>query len=169
MQKTINVVLPKKRLNTWVTLSLSKESKLALKNRKNDSLASSNLYQGSLVFSGTHKILLEIYPQLWHHQQTLDNMLKIDRFKWTEKEERAFELLKEVMTEAPILRLPDFSKQFILEAYACGAGTAIYKIKGCLYQQSSLRYKLLCISAKISAKEIKGCWFMRRSCCSSYM
>ncbi|KAL0361047.1 UNVERIFIED_CONTAM: Retrovirus-related Pol polyprotein from transposon.6 [Sesamum radiatum] len=52
----------------------------------------------------------------------LTSLLKKDAFKWNPKAEAAFENLKRVMTEAPVLALPNFSKPFIVETDACGKG-----------------------------------------------
>lgn len=49
-------------------------------------------------------------------------MLKRDSFKWNLAAEAAFQKLKEAMTQAPVLALLDFSKQFIVECDASGSG-----------------------------------------------
>ncbi|GBB94938.1 hypothetical protein RclHR1_24450004 [Rhizophagus clarus] len=46
---------------------------------------------------------------------------KID-FKWTEKQQEAFESLKKKLMEKPILKHPDFEKEFILITDASGEG-----------------------------------------------
>ena len=43
-------------------------------------------------------------------------------FEWTDKQQRAFDFLKERLMEAPILQYPDFEKQFILYTDASGTG-----------------------------------------------
>lgn len=52
----------------------------------------------------------------------LIDILKKDNFIWTAEVMEAFEKLKRVMTETPILRLPDFSKTFIVETDASNVG-----------------------------------------------
>jgi hypothetical protein len=42
--------------------------------------------------------------------------------KWGQPQEHAFKTLRDLLTRAPILRLPDFSRQFILEADASDVG-----------------------------------------------
>src|ERR1043165_5937488 len=44
------------------------------------------------------------------------------KFEWKEEQEKAFEVLKEKLTEAPILQYPDFEKQFIIFTDASNKG-----------------------------------------------
>jgi len=48
--------------------------------------------------------------------------LKKNSFIWNEKAEAAFRHLKELMSTPPVLGLPDFTKKFIIECDASGAG-----------------------------------------------
>ena len=40
------------------------------------------------------------------------------KFVWGEKQQKAFETLKEAIISPPVLRMPDFSRQFILQTDA---------------------------------------------------
>jgi len=42
----------------------------------------------------------------------LTQLLKKDVFEWNDKATKNFQLLKEVMTQPPVLALPDPNKQF---------------------------------------------------------
>lgn len=53
---------------------------------------------------------------------SLNQMLKKNNFKWTIAVEMAFEKLKQAMTQAPVLALPDFSKTFIVECHTARIG-----------------------------------------------
>lgn len=48
--------------------------------------------------------------------------LKKDSFSWQPQQQAAFEQLKLIMTQAPVLTLPDHTQPFILEADASGFG-----------------------------------------------
>lgn len=43
-------------------------------------------------------------------------------FCWTHTEEQAFQALKQALMSAPVLALPDFTKTFVVETYACDVG-----------------------------------------------
>ena len=46
-------------------------------------------------------------------------------FKWDQKQEKAFETLKDKLTKAPILALPNFTKTFEIECDASNIGIRV--------------------------------------------
>jgi hypothetical protein len=52
----------------------------------------------------------------------LTALLKREAFSWNDEAELAFLQLKAVLVSAPLLQLPDFSKRFIVDCDASGAG-----------------------------------------------
>ncbi|CAL2229891.1 unnamed protein product [Prunus armeniaca] len=53
----------------------------------------------------------------------LTDMLRKDGFVWSTEAEKAFETLKHALTTTPILALPDFTKDFVIECDASNGGT----------------------------------------------
>lgn len=52
----------------------------------------------------------------------LISMLKTDSFKWTDESKETLIRMKQAMANPPVLSLPDFNKQFIIECDASRSG-----------------------------------------------
>lgn len=70
-------------------------------------------------FNGKIKILSRFVPNLVEHLMEITNMLKKDSVvKWTEEAVKYFNLVKLVLSSAPVLISPDYTKDFILFLFA---------------------------------------------------
>ena len=55
----------------------------------------------------------------------LTALLRKDSFIWTSDASHAFQLLKDAMSNPPVLALPDFTKSFVVECDASGLGIGV--------------------------------------------
>ncbi|RDX85337.1 Retrovirus-related Pol polyprotein, partial [Mucuna pruriens] len=64
-------------------------------------------------------------PKTIEEVRSFHRLAKSVGFKWVDTQERAFQTLKERLTQAPILGLPNFSKSFELEYDASSIGIGV--------------------------------------------
>lgn len=95
-----------------------------------------------LGLSGYYRRFIKNYAMI---ASPLTNLLVTDCFVWTDKDTQAFKFLQNIITTAPILALPDFTKPFILETDASGCG-----IEAVLSQNN---HPIAFFSKKLSSKE----------------
>lgn len=73
--------------------------------------------------TGYYRHFIKSYAQI---AGPLTDLLRKNTFEWNQEAKIAFQNLKQVITTAPVLSLPDFSKPFTLETDAFGIGVGQY-------------------------------------------
>lgn len=79
--------------------------------------------RGFLGLAGYYRKFIQHYDIL---EKPLTKLLKKDvPYKWTNVEQQAFDMIKHKLVQAPVLALPDFSKEFVVETDASGTGIGV--------------------------------------------
>jgi len=67
-------------------------------------------------------VLSKIFPKFGIMAKPLTEMVKKDSFVWSTAATLAFQHLKQLLSSTPVLSLPNFSKDFVVEVDASGFG-----------------------------------------------
>ncbi|GJS86697.1 ty3-gypsy retrotransposon protein [Tanacetum coccineum] len=103
-----------------------------------------------LGLTGYYRRFIKHYATIAH---PLTNLLRKDSFHWSVDAESAFDALKHALITAPVLRLPDFTKPFIVETDASGYGI------GAILSQDG--HPISFFSKKFSSKMQKASTYVR--------
>ena len=82
-------------------------------------------------FNGLSSFYKRFVPNFSTLASPLNELVKKNMaFTFGKRQEQAFSLLKEKLTKAPVLALPDFSKTFELKCDASGVGVGVVLLQG---------------------------------------
>jgi hypothetical protein len=90
-----------------------------------------------LGLTGYYRKFVRNYGML---AKPLTQILQHKQFHWIEDAQLAFEDLKKAMSSTPMLALPYFQQQFVIEIGACDRGVGVFFLKMAIQCHSLARH-----------------------------
>jgi hypothetical protein len=109
--------------------------------------------RGFLGLTGFYRKFVKGYASI---ASPLTDLLKKEAFVWTDTATAAFEQLMSAMSTAPVLALPNFNEDFILETDASGIGMGVVLIQG--------KHPICYYSRKFCPKMLSASTYVRELC-----
>lgn len=102
-----------------------------------------------LGLTGFYRKFIPNYAQIASPLTDLTKKGQPNNVHWSSKEQTSFETLKGMLTESPILRLPDFTREFVVQTDASDSG-----VGACLLQEfDDGKFPIAYASKKLLARE----------------
>lgn len=116
--------------------------------------------RGSLGLVGYYRKFIKNYRTI---ATTLTTLQRKNTFKWSVETSNAFENLKHVVTNPPILKHPDFTLPFVIECDACSRArdnVDVARKTNCLHEQGLKRLGSKSIHLRKGVVSISDCHAM---------
>ncbi len=118
-----------------------------------------NHEEGRQILSGTHRVLPQVYQGLCNNRSPTHWPVEEEFTRPNEETDRAFEKLKQVIVDKPVLRTLDLTKDFILQTDVSGCGIGAVLTQNFEDEERPVAFfskKLLPVQTRYTATEKEG-------------